>query len=113
MPRTFDLFALELALVERAAVVRAQIVDRVELTADVAHRDVVVADPVDRHLFRWNLVYGAHCLPRRHRREVSSVSAVHTRSSSAGSCSRDNVDWKKPSTMSCSAVERSNPRDCK
>ena len=44
MPRTFDLFAVQLTLIERAAIMGAQVVNRVELTAQIADRDLVVAN---------------------------------------------------------------------
>src|SRR5579864_5802344 len=113
MPRAFDLFALELALIERAAVMRAQVIDRIKLAVDVADSDVVVADAKHRDALGRNVRHGPNCLPGRHERNGASASKDHTRSSTDGSCRRASVDWKNPSTMSCSAVARSNPRDCK
>src|SRR5690242_16041532 len=105
--RTFDLLTLELALIERAAIVRAQVVDCIELAIDVADSHIVVANAKDRNAFGRNIRRRANRLPGRHARSPRMV--AQTRSSSDGSCSRARVDWKKPSTMSCSAVERSRP----
>jgi hypothetical protein len=44
MPRALDLIAFELTLVERAAVVCAQVVDGEELAAHIAHGYLMVAD---------------------------------------------------------------------
>ena len=39
MPRTLDFLTFQLTLIQRAAIMRAQIIDGVELTIHVAHRD--------------------------------------------------------------------------
>src|ERR1051325_10662366 len=113
MPRTLDLFTLQLALIQRATVVGTEIVDRIKLAVDVAHGYVMISNTVDRDIFGRNVSSRSNALPGRHRRACSSLNADQIRSSMDGSARRDKVDWKNPSTMSCSAVERSSPRDCR
>jgi hypothetical protein len=55
VPRAFDLVTLELALVERAAVVRAQIVDGVELPTDIADGYLMIANLEDGDPLGWNV----------------------------------------------------------
>jgi len=90
---------------------RAQVVDRVELAANIAHRDVMVTHVKDRDAFGLNLGRGAHGLPGGHDRSPRIVDQI--RSSMDGNCNLERVDWKNPSTISCSAVEWSSPRDCR
>src|SRR5215471_19824008 len=113
MPWALDLVALELALVERTAIMRAQVVDRVQLAIDVAHRDIMVAHAEDRHALGLNIGGAGHRLPGRHRRDHADVMADQTTCSTLGSWSLESVDWKNPSTINCSAVARSRPRLCK
>src|SRR5215211_6710947 len=114
MARTLDLRLLELALVERAAVVCAQIVDGVELAVHVAHGHVVVADREDRHALGRDLRSPGDGVPGGHPPVASrSRTADQIASSRLGSASLLTTDWKKPSTISCSAAGRSRPRLCR
>src|SRR5687768_3267781 len=107
MARTLDLLAVELALVERTVVVGTQVVEGVELAVDVAHGYFVVANGEKRNPLRWDIGGLAHGVPVRH------AIADQMASCSAACSSLPITDWKKPSTMSRSAVERSRPRLCR
>src|SRR5438132_4908624 len=113
VPRALDLIPFQLALIQRAAIVGTQVVDGIELPADVAHRHLVVADLKDRYALGRDVRGFGHRLPGRHRLDEPSVIADQTASSSAGSWSFCSVEWKNPSTISCSASARSSPRLCK
>src|SRR4051812_36040452 len=108
MPRALDLVAFELTLVERAAIVRTQVVDGEELAIDIAHRDIVVAHLEHRHALRRNVGHAGNALPCRHGRIVA-----HSASCSDGCWSLSSTERKKPSTISSSATVTSMPRDCK
>src|ERR1051326_3309999 len=88
VPRALDLVTLQLTLIQRAAVMRAQVIDRIELTVHVAHRYVVVADAKYRDTLWWNVARRGDSLPVRHCRVRSSEMTDQIRSSSEGRSSR-------------------------
>src|ERR1043165_9667470 len=67
--RALDLVTLELALIERAAIMRAKVIDRVELPVHVAHCHVMIADAKYGDPFGRNVGCRANGLPRSHYRE--------------------------------------------
>jgi hypothetical protein len=52
---TFDLSIFELTLIQRATVVRTQIVDGIELPADVTHGDLVISNLKYRYALGWDV----------------------------------------------------------
>jgi hypothetical protein len=64
--RTLDLRIVELTLIQRAAVMGAQIVDGVVLATQVAHRNFVVAHVKNGYSFGWDVGGFGHSLPCRH-----------------------------------------------
>jgi hypothetical protein len=64
--RALDLRIVELALIQRAAVMGAQIVDGVVLATQVAHRNFVVAHMKNGYSFGWDVGGFGHSLPCRH-----------------------------------------------
>src|SRR5438552_5709001 len=128
--RAFDAVTLELALVERSAVVRADVVDRVELAVYVAERDafsidLVHADSRGRRLARLRDRHEALGFRRffRHALKTSSYvsapalppafwrTASITRSRRRSSEIRSTTSAKKPSTSMCSATSFGMARD--
>src|SRR5580765_8690910 len=79
MARTFDLEAVHLATGQLAAVVRADVLDRVELAVDVEHRDRGVAVPDDLEFPRQQFGLGADANPAAHDRALTAASpAIRT-----------------------------------
>ncbi len=114
MARTFDLITLQLALVERAPIVCAHVVDRIKLPVHIAHRHFVIANLKDGDALGRNVGCAGDGLPGgSHAADSPSAMAVQTASSTEGNWSFLSVDWKNPSTIRLSAVARSNPRLCK
>src|SRR5437870_3832821 len=66
MPRALDLLAIQLALIERAAIVRAHIVNGIELAIHVAYRHCVVAYLEYSHALRWDIGHRGNRLPIAH-----------------------------------------------
>src|SRR5690242_11075478 len=75
MSGALDLVAFELALVQRASIMRTQIVDRIELTVHVAHGDFMVTDLKNRHALGWDISCLGYRLPSGHARDHSSFNA--------------------------------------
>src|SRR5205823_6597787 len=109
--------AIELALVERAAVVGADVVDGVEAAIDVAQGDSALADIVDPDLAGLDIGGAAEGLPvADHQAGTSRLAAMTRRmacqavSSTLGRFRRSTTLWKKPSSTSSVAAASVRPR---
>jgi hypothetical protein len=118
--RTLDEAVFQLPLAEDTAVVSADVVDRAPAAVFAVPEAQALAIHLDHSDFaRWDIrrigdgdVTGQAAAPSTSAmRPMRGASALITRARTCTSGMSFTTRWKNPRTRSCSAVERSSPRD--